>query len=131
SMLSCGGGGGGAQLDGTWTLITTPDNPPLAVGDGPYTVTFSWYYEQEDIEYYAGSGIIGEEDYKISISKKFQTDQDGYNYYLFLYKEGESIDENSIKCYGILSGTTSASGQYEGQGTYENYGTGTFNTMKQ
>jgi hypothetical protein len=133
SILSCGGGGGSAQLEGTWTLTTTPENDYPAVGDGTYTVTLSWYYEQANIEYYSGSGVIGEEDYKISISRKFQTDQDGNDYYLFLYQEGESLELDSIKCYGILSGTTSASGQYigRGEGTYAINGTGTFNTIKQ
>ncbi len=128
SIVSCGGLET-AGLEGTWTLTTTPGGGNPDVGDGTYTAHFSWYYEQANIEYYSGSGVINLVDYKISITRKFEIDNYGNDYYLFIYKEGENTD-NSIKCSGILSGT-SASGQYEGQGTYTSYGTGTFNTIKQ
>ena len=131
SILSCGGGGGSAQLEGTWTLTTIPENDYPAVGDVTYTITLSWYYEQANIEYYSGSGVIGDVNYKINISRKYEIDDHGNDYYLFLYKDGESLEVDSIKCSGILSGTESASGQYEGQGAYEGYGTGSFSTIKQ
>ena len=132
SIRSCGGGGGSAQLEGTWTLTTIPaENDYTAVGDGTYTITLSWYYEQANIEYYSGSGVIGDVNYKINISRKYEIDDYGNDYYLFLYKDGESLEVDSIKCSGILSGTESASGQYEGQGAYEGYGTGSFSTIKQ
>lgn len=131
SILSCGGGGGSAQLEGTWTLTTILENDYPAVGDGTYTITLSWYYEQANIEYYSGSGVIGDVNYKINISRKYEIDDYGNDYYLFLYKDGESLEVDSIKCSGILSGTESASGQYEGQGAYEGYGTGSFSTIKQ
>ena len=131
SILSCGGGGGSAQLEGTWTLTTIPENDYPAVGDVTYTITLSWYYEQANIEYYSGSGVIGDVNYKINISRKYEIDDYGNDYYLFLYKDGESLEVDSIKCSGILSGTESASGQYEGQGAYEGYGTGSFSTIKQ
>lgn len=130
-FISCFGGGGTARLDGTWTLTTIPNGANPDVGDGTYTVEFSWYYEQANIEYYAGSGVIGGVDYKIYISKKFEIDNNGNDYYLFLYKDGENLSTDSIKFYGLLSENSSASGQYVGQGNYAGYGTGTFSTIKQ
>ena len=119
------------QLDGTWNLTTIPDNSYPPVGDGTYTITLTASSPELEIDYYSGDGVIGGVNYKVNISRKWTIDGDGNDYYLFIYKEGESLAEDSIKCYGMLSGTNWYSGQYEGRGTSASYGTGTFSTIKQ
>jgi hypothetical protein len=130
SILSCGGGSS-AAMEGTWTLTTIQDNPYPPVGDGTYTITLTGSTPQLEIDYYSGDGVIGGVNYKVNISRKYETDSDGNDYYLFLYQDGQSLNDDSIKFYGRMNNLTSASGRYESKGANASYGTGIFSTMKQ
>ena len=131
SMLSCGGSSGGVELTGTWTLTTIPDSPNPAVGDGTYTIGPPTPIEELETDYYSGTGVIGGVDYKVNISRKWNIDDDGNDFYLFLW-EGTTLETDYIKFSGnLIDNFTTAGGVYIGQGTYSPYGTGIFSSIKQ
>ena len=131
ALLSCGGGGNAVFLDGTWTLTTIPNDPNPAFGNGTYELTLNLSSEELGLDAYSGDGTIDGEPYKFSVWIKYEADVDGNDYYMFIYKDGESLYDNSLECYGLRAYNTAAGGQYLGNGTYASYGTGTFSTTKQ
>jgi len=131
-MLSCGGGGTGSSLEGTWTLTTTPDPGNPAFGNGTYILTLIESSTQLEMDLYFGEGTIEGVPYNFRVQSHWDTDIEGNKYYLFLSEEAEvNPINNKIKCYSPEYTVSSVSGQYRGEGTYSNYTTGTFHSIKQ
>jgi hypothetical protein len=131
ALLSCGGGGGYTNMEGTWTITTTPGEANPEFGNGTYELTLIVSSDELKRDLYSGDGTIDGEPYKFSVTVKHEADLDGNDYYMFIYKDGESLSEDSLECYGLRTYNTAASGPYLGNGTYASYGTGTFSTLKQ
>jgi len=133
SMLSCGQSANISQLEGTWTISTIPDGGNTAFGNGTYTLILNISSPELKLDSYAGEGFIDGVPYKFSVWVKYEADEDGNDYYLFIYQDGESLYDDSFECYGTFNrtGSGSASGQYIGKGNYVLYDTGSFNTVRQ
>ena len=133
STLSCGQSANISQLEGTWTIVTNPVSG-IAFGNGTYTLTFHQPLPEFGYDIYSGDGLINNNPYKFSVLVWYEADEDGNDYYLNIYKDGEIPKDNSLECYGTLNraGSGSASGQYTGgEGNYALYESGTFVTTRQ
>jgi hypothetical protein len=134
-LLSCGGAQN-PRLDGTWTL-TTASGGGDEVGNGTYTISYSTEVpidENITTYFYSGEALmtIGSEDttYKVSVEQRFGSG--GFDFALYLCDDLAKKYSDSIEMTGNLSGSSSASGNYEGIGTeYDHFGTGSFFTRKE
>jgi len=132
-FISCGGTGG-LDLAGTWTL-TTDNISDEDVGDGTYTISLVAESPELEILFYSGEAEMSVNgtpaSYRISVEQRYGG-SGGNKFFLYLCEDLSTKFEQSIRMEGTLSGSSSASGTYEGIGTeYEKYGTGTFVTTKQ
>jgi hypothetical protein len=134
-LLSSCGGAANPRLEGTWTL-TTQNGSGDDVGNGTYTIKYITELPIGDTiitYFYSGEALItnisGDTTYKVSVEQKYGTT--GFAYSLYLYQDPDPKSVESIRMQGDLSGSSSASGNYDVIGSkYSHFGTGSFHTRR-
>jgi hypothetical protein len=133
-LISCGGTGG-QDISGTWTLTTNRYTGDEEVGDGTFTISFVSESTELERTFYSGEAEMSTNGtpttYRVSVEQRYG-ESGGSGFYLYLCDDLSNKFAQSIRMEGTLSGSSSASGTYEGIGTeYEKFGTGDFVATKQ